>query len=131
MPSFKKMEMADAISKHIHVQIEKSFLGMRTNIVYQPTQSLIDCYIQDYTAETGAKIERILKTPVDKMAEAIRQAGPLPKANISNMRLELCLSRDHQFAAAQLFSFYDFKYHAATDVIFIEGEQADILKALV
>ena len=131
MANIKNLEMAAALSKHHHIDIEKSFLGLRTSVVYQPTQSRVDIYIQDYNTEMGAKLERILKAPADKLESAIEKEGTIEKAAISNIRLELCLSRDRQFAAAQLFSFYDLQYHPVTEPRFIEGREAEQLAKLL
>ena len=130
MASINHLEMAKALSQNPHIQIKKSFFGLHTSVVYTPTQSPVDVSIQDYTAEMGNKLERIINAPAGQIEAAIRKEGRIDKASISNMRLELAFSRDRKFAAAQLFNFYDLQYHPVTEPRFIEGDEAAFLAAL-
>ena len=127
MTNFNNLEMGEAISMHPHIIIKKSFFGLRKQLVYQLTQSPIDIIINDYSAENGALIEKVLMSPKDKLEKTAQSVGKVQKSAIANMRLEVCLSRDHQFAALQLFRFVDFKYQPLTDVHCFEGKNAALV----
>ena len=131
MTSISNLEMAKALSSHPHVTIKRVFFSFIQRAIYQPTLSTIDVHIQDYTSEMGAKWEKILNTPEAQLKEVIKQVGEIQKADISNMRLEACISRDRQFLALQLFRFVDFQYHPMTEARFFEGEQVKLFESLL
>lgn len=131
MTSIRNLEMAKALSSHPHVTIEKVFFSLIQRAIYQPTHSIIGVHIQDYTSEMGEKWEKILNTPNDQLIEVIMQVGEIQKADISNIRLETCISRDRKFLGIQLFRFVDFQYHPITEVRFFEGELVKLFEGLL
>ena len=131
MTNINNLEMGFSISNHPHILVRKTLFGLRKQLVYQPTQSLVDVIINDYNEENGALVERVLRASKDKLEETVKTVGKVQKASISNMRLEVCLSRDHHFAAFQLFRFSDFKYHPITDVRCFEGKDASLVAQML
>lgn len=127
MANYSNLEMGVAISNHPHIIIKKSLFGLRKQLVYQPTQSPIDVVINDYDAENGALIERVLRASTENLSKVVEAVGKVKATPIANIRLEACLSRDHQFVALQLFRFVDFKYQPLTDMHCYEGPSASLV----
>jgi len=44
--------------------------------------------------------------------------------------LKVCLSKDHRFAALQLFKFFELMYHPVAPPKFYEGEEAVLINSL-
>ncbi|MBR1484400.1 MAG: hypothetical protein IJ612_01750 [Prevotella sp.] len=129
MSSFKNLEMAAAVSMHEHIAIKKTLFSQKA--VYTPTQSVLKVFVQEYPAAEGERLERLLDMAPAKMAADIASKGkPAPSA-IGQYRLEVCLSDDGQFCAAQLFRFIDFKYHPANELIICEGDGVAAIAQLV
>ena len=131
MANIKKLEMADAVSVNPHVSILKSFLGLQTKVVYEPSKSLIDVFTYDYTAEMGDRMEKLLTCSPESLEKEINKCGIIEKTPIGNIRLEACVSREHLFAAMQLFHFVDFQYEPMTDVKFYEGKEAELIATIL
>ncbi|MBO4825714.1 MAG: hypothetical protein J5506_00560 [Prevotella sp.] len=131
MPSFNNLEMAAALSNDNRISIKKGFLGIGTKAVYQPTQSALRVIIKEYNADNGLRIEKLLNTSAEKLAAEVERCRDIQDAQIGNMHLEVCASRDGQFVAAQLFRFVDFKYQAVTSLRTFEGNDAGIMSVLL
>ena len=130
MANIKNLEMAEALSNSKYITIKSGFLGLSKTAVYNATQSPCDIIQNEYSADMGARVERLLKAPADKLATELKNLK-LEKVAIGNMRLEAVLSRDRQFAAVQLFRFVDFKYQPVTDLKTYEGHDAELIAAVL
>jgi hypothetical protein len=131
MANLSKIEMAAAISKDSRINIKKSFLGLSTTIVYVPTQSVVKYKNYDLDAAMSTLVERILNAPEDKLAETVKAQGKITPVAMANVKLELCVSDDQQFAAAQLFRYVDFKYVPMTDFKTYEGDNAKLIAGII
>ncbi|MBR2249930.1 MAG: hypothetical protein IJ844_05455, partial [Prevotella sp.] len=123
--------MGKTIANNKHIRISKSFFGLSESIVYEPTSSRVRLIRNDYEQTDGARIQRLLALPVEKMSREMTDRG-IPKSKaIGNYRLEGAVSDDRRFVALQLFQFSDFRYHPVCDPIFYEGEMAEVVSKLV
>ena len=50
---------------------------------------------------------------------------------MGNARLDICVSKDRQFIALQLFNYYDLMFHPITDPKIIEGQDAELIAKAV
>ena len=72
------------------------------------------------------RMERLLKQPVDKLANELQQKGKPTPTPVGQYRLEVAAAEDGSFIALQLFRFVDFNYQPVTDTLFYIG--ADVAK---
>ena len=129
MAKIDHLEMGAQIMALDNIQVKKGFLGMGSKLIYKPTNSVVKVKEKEYSAEDGRRLETILTTEPDHMEEAISK-NPVSPKEIGNMKLEACISNDHQFAAAQLLGFKDFDYIPVTEVHIYEGKTAEAFAQL-
>ena len=125
MTNIKNLQMWDSICNDTRIGIVKSFFGLRSKIVYLPTKSEIDVKEVELTPNDGRRIKSIMETPQVEIAKVINGFRP-EKVDLGNYMLELCISRDGNFAIAQLFQFVQLRYEPVTRVIAFEGEDARV-----
>lgn len=68
-------------------------------------------------------MEDILNTEPEHVEEAI-QKFPVSAIGMGNVKMEACISDDHQFAAIQLLAFKDFDYKPVTEMKVYTGKAA-------
>lgn len=130
MANIKNMEIYEAISKNEHILIKSGLFGLKQTVIFKPTQSPIDVCQFEYTNEAGAKIEKILSTPSDRIEEAIKSAGKIEHSQVGSIHVEACISCDHQFVAVQPFTYSGFYYHPIVDLKIYEGKNAELIATL-
>ena len=130
MSRFFSVEIASAVSEHPHVSIKKSFFGLFANAYYNITNSQIDSYENSYSRETGERIKPLFSVGDKYVIGCTKDIGLLHQQPNGNYRLDICISRDRQFIALQLFHFENLMYRPVTDVRYFEGEQAKKKKKL-
>ena len=124
MPSIKSLEMAAVVSAHNNITIKKSLFS--TKATYTPTGSPVKALLLEYSPSEGERVERLLNMSPEKMVTEIQQKGkPAAISANGNFRLEVCLSKDHQFCALQLFRFGGLGYHSLFESRFYEGETVE------
>lgn len=119
--------MAAAFKALPQVEIKKCFFGLGTSIVYKNTGSKIRIIQNEYDAANGKKLEDLLLTSAEKLVEDGAPSKDIKKSGIGNYRLDVCLSDDKQFVAAQLLRFVDFNYVDITDMKVFEGKASEIV----
>ena len=129
MANIKNLQMWNDICKDSRVSISKSFFGLRTTATYVPTNSVINAHTFEYSPEEGRRLRDILETPVEDLSSAIKDFHPKAIAN-GNYMLEVCLSRDGQFAALLLKQFSRMNYEPVTKTLFFEGDAAKAISQL-
>lgn len=129
MPSINNLEMAAAISAYKNISIKKSFFS--TKLLYIPTQSPVKSIVQEYNLAEGKRLLQLLDMPIEQMITCIKQNGQPVSTQIGPYRLEVCLSKDCQFCALQLFLFGDFKNNSVFEPRFYEGKDAEIIAHLL
>jgi len=132
MENISKMEMASALFSQIYIKTEKKFFGLITKITYTPTNSPIVGVCLDYSPAEGQKVKAILEAAPSELYAVLKKGGrPETSAN-GNFRLNLCYSRDHEFAALHLQQFSGFEYHTIGEIRFAAGDEAKkLLSAFV
>ena len=130
MSRFFSVEIASTVSEHPHVSIKKSFFGLFANAYYNVTNSQIDSYENSYSRETGERIKPLFSVGDKYVIGCAKDIGSLHQQPNGNYRLDICISRDRQFIALQLFHFENLMYRPVTDVRYFEGEQAEAIDNL-
>lgn len=129
MPRLNKLEMANALSATSYITIKKSLFGQKA--VYEPTQSPLEVKVLEYAPAEGERMERMLRLPMGNLMLEIQKNGKPQPTAVGHHRLEVCISKDHQFMALQLFAFVDFKYNAVTELLTYEGDNAAVILQLI
>ena len=109
MAKINHLEMGADVLALQDVQVKKGFMGLTVKLIYQPTNSVIKIKEKEYSAEDGRKLENILSA-APKDVEAAISKFPVSAISMGNMKLQACISDDHQFVATQLLAFKDFGY---------------------
>lgn len=125
MASINHLEMAEAFKALPQVEFKKSFFGLSTTILYKKTNSKIHIIQNEYDAYNGKLLEDLLLSPEKQHDTDIK------KSSIGNIRLDVCISEDKQFVAAQLLHYVDFNYLQMTDMKVFEGDAAKQLAKVI
>lgn len=72
MPSLNNMEMAAAVAANKNIEIKKTFFGLKTQVIYTPTGSPVDCYRKEYAPDAESSLGRMLDNTGDKLAEVAK-----------------------------------------------------------
>ena len=123
MANIKHLQMWNGICTDSRISISKSLLGLRTNVVYNPTNSIVDARTIEFSPADGERLKHILCSPSDDLEQAINGFQPKPVAN-GNYLAEVCKSRDGAFIAVMLQQFIRLSYEPVTDVLVFEGNDA-------
>ena len=115
------MEMAAAVAANKNIEIKKTFFGLKTQVIYTPTGSPVDCYRKEYAPDAESSLGKMLDNTGEKLAEAAKNVADIKEVDMGNVRLEAALSRDHQF---QIVKFTNFNYLPVSEVKFLEGADA-------
>ena len=129
MSKINHLEMGAEVMGLDEIEVKKGFLGMSVKLIYKPTNSVIKVKENEYTAEDGRKLENILCTEPENVEQAIRDF-PVSSIGMGNVKLQGCISTDHQFAAVQLLNFKDFDYKPVGEVHIFTGKAAEAFAAL-
>ena len=129
MASFKNLEMAAALSFNEHIEIKKSLFSQKA--IYAPTSSPLYIHVAEYTPTEGEHLERLLRLPLSQLADELKAKGTPRSAAVGQYRLEAAVSSDGRFTALQLFRFNNFNYSAASDLLTAEGNDAQLLAAVI
>ena len=128
--NIKNLKMAEAIFANEKISVKKSFMGLSTSVVYTPTSSAVKAIGEEYNQEDGNKIEAVINAKNENLEVAVKAAAGVKPAAMSNIRLEGCLSADHEFVALQLLAYRDLRYSPITDVRIYEGKAAEMVSKL-
>ncbi|HBF06033.1 MAG TPA: hypothetical protein DDW28_08065 [Prevotella sp.] len=129
MAKIQHMEMGATVMSLDEIKVKKGFLGLSVKLVYMPTNSAIKVKENEYSAEDGRRLENILFTEPENVEEAISK-NPVSAIGMGNVKLEACISEDHEFAAVQLLSFKDFDYKPVSEVHIYKGRAAEAIAKL-
>ncbi len=130
MANIKSLRIGTAVALHPYIEINKSMFGLIQKAVYTPTGSPVDAFKMQYTKEQGDALQRLLNASgADTAAHVGAMEKPTP-APVGNVELELCLARDHRFAAMRLYRYSGFQYRPETELRVYEGDDAEIVGQL-
>ncbi|MGN0213786.1 MAG: hypothetical protein ACI4AH_03125 [Muribaculaceae bacterium] len=127
MASIMRLTMTEKVIANKNIDIRESFFGLVKRAYYLPTESKIVVSLKDLDVETGNKVKKLLDDQNENLKENVAALGEVRESPISNMRLEVCVSRDGQFAAFQLLRFMGIDYRPITDVRIYEGAEAELV----
>lgn len=131
MSNIKNLGMGEAISSKNYINIINSFFGLCQKVIYVPTGSRVKVVCQEYSADEGERLEKLLSFPLDKLESELASKGKPTTTAVGNYQLQACVSDDRQFCAVQLFRFYDFMYHPLEEPLFFKGKGAEIISKLI
>ncbi len=129
MSKIQHLEMGATVMGLDEIKVKKGFLGLSVQLVYLPTNSAVKVKENEYSAEDGRRLENILFTEPENVEEAISK-NPVSPTGMGNVKLEACISQDHQFAAVQLLNFKDFDYKPVSEVHIYKGKAAEAIAKL-
>ena len=129
MAKIQHMEMGETVMSLDEIKVKKGFMGLSVKLFYLPTNSVIRIKENEYSAEDGRRLENILFTASENVEKAISK-NPVSAIGMGNVKLEACISEDHQFAAVQLLSFKDFDYKPVSEVRIYKGRAAEAIAKL-
>ena len=124
MASINHLEMCNEVKALPQIQIKKTLFGLLTKITYVPTGSSIRVKQNEYNADAGVLLQNILSADGDKAVKLLQEEDIRPGV-IGSIRLDACLSDDHQFVALQLLRFSDLTYQPITKMKVYEGGVAE------
>lgn len=130
MSTLNKLQMAHTICKDARVDTRKSFLGLCTTLTYNPTQSIIDARQIELTPSEGDQLSRLMNDGRDPLLKAAASIKLHPIVN-GNYKLDVCVSRDHQFVALQLLKYMQLNYEPVTDIMIFEHDEAQRVSAML
>ena len=132
MENISKMEMATALFNQIYIKTEKAFFGLKTKVTYAPTNSPVVGTALEFAPSEGQKAKAILEASPAELDAALQKNGRPQTSDNGNMKLNLCYSRDHEFAAFHLQQFSGFEYRTVIETRFATGNDAKkLLQAFI
>ena len=129
MAKIKNLRIWETLRSDSRITVSSSLFGLRTTVVYQPTGSVVDARLLEYTPADGERLKKILEVPRESLISAIGEFRPTPTVN-GNYIAEVCVSRDQSFVALQLSQFVRMSYEPVTSVLTFEGDEALLISEL-
>lgn len=130
MANINHLEMAAAFAALPQIEIKKSLLGFKTNIIYTPTHSKIHIIQEEYDTNNGKALQEIILADSEHIKDIVTKSN-ITKASIGNVRLDACISEDNQFVAVQLLHFVDLTYAPVTEMKVFEGDIAEVIAKVI
>ena len=130
MANIKNLQVWNSICTDARIGVKSSLFGLRSAAVYNPTDSIIDVRVLEFSSDDGEQLKRILSASGVDRAKAIGAFRPKPISN-GNYLAEVCTSRDGAFLAIQLFQFSVLNYEPVTEVHIYEGDDARLVGKLL
>lgn len=129
MAKIKNLRIWETLRSDSRITVSSSLFGLRTTVVYQPTGSVVDARLLEYTPADGERLKKILEAPRESLISAIGEFHPTLTVN-GNYIAEVCVSRDQAFVALQLSQFVRMSYEPVTEVLTFEGDEALLISEL-
>lgn len=129
MAKIKNLRIWETLRSDSRITVSSSLFGLRTTVVYQPTGSVVDARLLEYTPADGERLKKIFEAPRESLISAIGEFHPTPTVN-GNYIAEVCVSRDQSFVALQLSQFVRMSYEPVTEVLTFEGDEALLISEL-
>lgn len=127
MEFINNMEVAEALYQCPCIEVKKTFFGLKKDILYTQTNSIVKGTFLEYDCNNGRRVEMLLSTPWESMEAVTRKIGYPQPAENGMYCLSLCYSCDRRFAVLQLSRYYEFDYHPVSKIRFAEGDEAETL----
>ena len=131
MANIKNLGLAEALLANPHISVRKSFFGLVTNYIYNPTGGKIKVVQKNFNPGDGDAVKRMLSLGIDGLKKGVKNADFPQSVNVGNMLLNICYTDDLQFLAMQMSQFVDYRYRPTTELVIAEAEDAQqILTAI-
>ena len=108
MANIKSLGMAEELLANPHISVRKSFFGLVTNYIYNPTDDKIKVVQKNYNPGDGDTIKHMLSLGIEGLKKGFRGKGMPDPIAIGNMQLNICYTEDFQFLAMQMEQFVDY-----------------------
>ena len=96
MSNIKNLGMGEAISSKNYINIINSFFGLCQKVIYVPTGSRVKVVCQEYSADEGERLEKLLSFTLDKLESELASKGKPATTAVGNYQLQACVSDDRQ-----------------------------------
>jgi hypothetical protein len=126
MASINKLEMMKSPALSELFEVKKGFLGFGSKVTYKPTGSSVTVDVLEYSLADGEMLERVLRMGKEQMVEKLKSAN-LSTHGMGNARLEVLKADDGTCVVMQLFRFVDFGFQSASEVIALDGADAEAI----
>ena len=130
MANIKNLQMWNDICADSRISISKSLFGLKTNVIYVPTQSAIGARTLEYSPEDGERLKFIIENTNASMVKAIGNFRPKEVPN-GNFLLEVAKSQDEKFVALLLQQFVQLSYEPVTKTLTFEGDEAKAISKML
>lgn len=131
MANIKNLTMGSQLLSDPRITTVSTLFGLSSKAVYVSTGSTISSSVYEYSAQEEDKLKQLLPLTGAALADAARNVKTLKSHDIGNLRLEVCLSADHQFAAMQLFRYSNFVATPVTSLSVYEQADAATVAGLL
>lgn len=128
MSKFNTIGISNLVALHPKVEIHK-FFGFFERVCYQPTHSSIESYRNFYDIREADILQQIAEGNDPKTA--LETAEEIHTSENGDFRLDICLSKDCQFAAFQVFERKQDEFIPYSKLCFLEGAQAQAFENLI
>lgn len=122
--------MWPALEASSRVSVKSSFFGLCERAVLTDSGKTLKIVKRDYQPECASKLEQLLQAPDDKLA-ALAASMTITPTPVGNIRLDVCYTADHEFAAVQMLRFADYKYRTITQPRLLDGAAAHAIMNFV
>lgn len=131
MANIKNLTMGSLLLSDPRITTVNTLFGLSSKAVYVPTGSKISSCVYEYSAQEEDKLKHLLPLTGAALADAARNVKTLKSHDIGNLRLEVCVSADHQFAAMQLFRYSNIVATPVTSLSVYEQADAATVAGLL
>jgi len=130
MAKFFALEMANEVSQHPHISVNKYLFGWLYNVVYSPTDSEVESYSNYYEQDIASKFRNLINSKEEEFDQYLQPLINTQCLEIGAFRVDLCISHDAKFIAIQLNHIADGVMTHITPIRYFEGEQAQMVQEI-
>lgn len=124
MSKFYALEMAKTVSAHPNLMKQDRFFGLLHNVVYKPTDSIVESYSNYYKEEDAQRFKSLIESKDEQLEAHIESLKDAYCEPGESFRLDICASQDGQFIAMQLNHVANNITTHITPIRYFEGKEA-------
>lgn len=126
MSKFESIALSLTVVQSGKVNWQKGLFGKYA--AYAPTHSRVDSYRNFYAEQEAERVLQLINASADEADSQLEQLAGLNTIDKGPVRMDLCMSRDHQFIALQLFRQSAQGYVPISEVTYLEGRRAELFE---
>lgn len=130
MTKINNLQMKSALSADKRVSIKKGFLGLSKSMVYNNTNSTLKGNAPEYRIEDQRVLNALICANQEELEAAAKKVSKLKTVDFGQLKLEVVISEDSQFAAIQLFVTDGFQFNPTADIRTFEGKDVAIIASM-